>query len=187
MNDLPDTFLRTDRLGFRLWRKADLDLAFGLWGDYAVTRLIDERGQLSREQVREKLLGEIATAEQFGVQYWPIFLLATDEHAGCCGLRPYDLAAGIYEIGFHIRSTLWGRGYATEAARGVMAYAFDELHFDGLNVQALFAGHNPQNETSSKLLKKLGFRYTHDEFYAPTGMDHPSYLLTAESYQQKNF
>lgn len=178
MNDFANYFLQTARLGFRLWRTADLELAWGLWGDYEVTRLIDARGPLSRAQVQEKLLAEIEGAEQYGIQYWPVFLLATDEHIGCCGLRPYDLQANIYEIGFHIRSAQWGRGYASEAARGVMAYAFDEL-----NAAALFAGHNPRNEASSKLLKKLGFRYTHDEFYEPTGLQHPSYLLTAEDHK----
>ena len=175
-----DYFLFTERLGFRFWREEDLELAFGLWGDNAVTRLIDAQGQLSRAQVQEKLSGEIETAEQFGVQYWPIFLLVSGDHVGCCGLRPYDLEAGIYELGFHIRSALWGRGYASEAARGVIAFAFNELNFDWLNVQALFAGHNPRNQASGRLLKKLGFRYTHDEYYEPTGLDHPSYLLTAQ-------
>lgn len=39
-------FLRSERLGFRLWGSDDLDLAMGLWGDPLVTRLIDSRGQL---------------------------------------------------------------------------------------------------------------------------------------------
>ena len=174
-----DYFLYTTRLGFRFCGRMiwSWPLVFG--GDYAVTRLIDSRGQLSQEKVQEKLLGEIATAQKYGVQYWPIFLLSTGDHGGCCGLRPYDLEANIYEIGFHIHSALWGRGYATEAARGVIAYAFDEL-----KTAALFAGHNPRNEASGKLLMKLGFQYTHDEYYAPTGLEHPSYLLTAEEYRQ---
>jgi ribosomal-protein-alanine N-acetyltransferase len=170
-------FLSTERLGFRLWREEDFELARGLWGDLAVTRLIDARGQLTDEQVRQKLRQEIATAAEYGVQYWPIFLLSTGEHIGCCGLRPYDLVQGIYEIGFHIRSQEWGQGYATEAARAVIKFAFADL-----NVNALFAGHNPQNTVSGKLLEKLGFHYTHDEFYEPTGLNHPSYLFTEKDY-----
>jgi ribosomal-protein-alanine N-acetyltransferase len=168
-------FLSTERLGFRLWREEDFELARGLWGDLAVTRLIDARGQLTDEQVQQKLAQEIAAAEQYGVQYWPIFLLNTGEHIGCCGLRPYDLAQDIYEIGVHIRSQQWGQGYATEAARGVIKFTFEEL-----KAKALFAGHNPQNKASRGLLEKLGFHYTHDEFYEPTGLNHPSYLLTRE-------
>ena len=175
MADSDIYFLITTRLGFRRWRDDDLPIALGLWGDYEVTKLIDARGQLTTKQVQERLIKEVAAAKEYGVQYWPIFLHETDEHIGCCGLRPYDLAKGIYEIGFHIRSAHWRRGYAAEAARAVIAYAFDKL-----KAKALFAGHNPKNEVSRLLMEKLGFHYTHDEYYPPTGLKHPSYLLKAE-------
>jgi len=170
-------FMSTDRLGFRQWRENDFDLALVLWGDYEVTKLIDARGKLSEAQVRERFDREIATERECGVQYWPIFLLKDDEHVGCCGLRPYDLPQQIYEIGFHIRSNHWRRGYALEAARAIISYAFIRLH-----AKSLFAGHHPKNESSRQLLKKLGFQYTHDEYYPPTERYHPSYLLNAEEY-----
>ena len=170
-------FLCSQRLGFRLWTQNDLELACGLWGDPGVTGLIDARGKLTENQVKKRLAQEIATADAHGIQYWPIFLLANDDHVGCCGLRPYDLARGIYEIGFHICSRYWGRGFASEGARAVMEYAFDQLGSAGL-----FAGHHPDNKTSRRLIEKLGFLYTHDEFYAPTGLHHPSYMLTAQEY-----
>jgi RimJ/RimL family protein N-acetyltransferase len=137
-----------------------------------VTRLIG--GPFSEAQVRERLAREIATRGEHGMQYWPIFLLATGEHVGCCGLRPYNLAERILELGFHVRKAHWRHGYAEEGARAAIAYAFDSL-----GASALFAGHNPANASSRRLLAKLGFRYTHDEHYAPTGLDHPSYLLQA--------
>src|SRR5262249_46996823 len=152
-------FLCTERLGFRLWTPDDLPIALALWGDPEVTRLIDVQGQLSEEQVGERLLREIATMTAHGVQYWPIFLRKTGEHVGCCGLRPYKPTEGVYEIGVHLRAQHWGQGYATEAARAVMRHAFNTLKATGL-----FAGHNPTNESSRHFLQKLGFRYTHDEF-----------------------
>jgi RimJ/RimL family protein N-acetyltransferase len=170
-------FLSTQRLGFRVWSEADFDLALGLWGDLEVTNLIDARGKLSEAQVRERLSQEMSTARSHGVQYWPVFLLENDEHVGCCGLRPYDEARNIMEIGFHICSRHWGRGYATEAAWAMLAYAFESLEVAGL-----FAGHNPKNKVSRHILERLGFRYTHDELYVPTGLDHPCYLLMAEEY-----
>jgi ribosomal-protein-alanine N-acetyltransferase len=172
-------FLTTKRLGFRVWSEDDFDLALGLWGDSEVTKLIDARGKLSEGQVRERLSQEISTAGSHGVQYWPVFLLENDEHVGCCGLRPYDESGKIMEIGFHIGSQHWGRGYATEAARAVMVYAFERLEVIGL-----FAGHNPKNEASRHILERLGFRYTHDELYEPTGLEHPCYLLMAEEYHE---
>lgn len=167
-------FLQSDRLGFRAWTDSDLELALTLWGDPAVTRWIDARGQLSRDQVRDRLAQEIARARAYGVQYWPIFLLRNDDFVGCCGLRPHDLARGTYEFGVHIRPAYWRRGLATEAATAVIDYAFNRL-----KVKGLFAGHHPQNLASRHLLEKLGFRYTHDEYYAPTGLKHPSYQLAA--------
>jgi hypothetical protein len=32
------------------------------------------------------------------------------------------------------------------------------------------------------VMNKLGFRYTHDEFYPPTGLNHPAYLLQADEF-----
>lgn len=165
-------FMRTARLGFGEWRTEDSELACALWGDPEVTEWIDARGSLTPEQIEQKLENEIRTAAQHGVQYWPLFLLENDANMGCCGLRPYDLPGGTYEIGFHIGSAYWRRGYAIEAAGAVIGYAFRALE-----ASALFAGHNPGNEASRDLLIKLGFRYTHDEYYPPTGLDHPSYLL----------
>ncbi len=172
-------FLRSDRRGFRLWSDADIDLAMGLWGDPEVTKLIG--GPFSREQVQERLSREIGTLQSHGVQYWPMFLLSTGEFIGCCGLRPYKSGAGIYEIGIHLQRGHWGQGYALEATRAIMGYAFDAL-----GVKALFAGHNPANEASRRLLAKLGFRYTHDEYYPPTGLDHPSYLLRADDFVRRD-
>ncbi|MBN2005304.1 MAG: GNAT family N-acetyltransferase [Anaerolineae bacterium] len=170
---LPETqpyFLQSQRLGFRTWSDADLALAMGLWGDPEVTRFVG--GPFSDEQVRERLAREIANLHEYGVQYWPFFLLATGEPVGCCGLRPYRVEDGVYEFGFYIRKAQWRRGYAREAASAVIGYAFEVL-----GAAALSAGHNPANEGSRHLLAKLGFVYTHDEYYAPTGLMHPSYLL----------
>lgn len=84
-----------------------------------MTRLIDARGRLSREQVRERLAGEIACEREHGVQYWPIFLLAGGGHVGCCGLRPLDLPGRIYELGVHIPPTgLLHRSYMLLSGQG---------------------------------------------------------------------
>jgi len=167
-------WITTVRLGFRRWQADDLDLARGLWSDPAVTKLIDARGTLTGDQVRARLAQEIATDREYGVQYWPLFLRTTGEHIGCCGLRPYEASERVYEIGFHIRSACWRRGYATEAALAVIDYAFGTLGAIGL-----FAGHHPGNEASRHLLEKLGFCYSRDEYYPPTGLQHPSYFLSA--------
>ena len=81
-------FLHSERLGLGTWKADDVDLALGLWGDPAVTRLFG--GPFTEAQVRERLAREMATQAEHGVQYWPVFLLDDGAHVGCCGLRPHD-------------------------------------------------------------------------------------------------
>lgn len=179
MDSATGWILRSERLGFRTWRQDDLALAWGLWGDVEVTKLFDARGPLSRDEVRTKLLEEVARQSEHGVQYWPMFLLGSLEHIGCAGLRPHDPAANVFEIGCHVRSAHWRNGYALEASRAIMRHAFATV-----GAAALFAGHHPENAGSRQLLQRLGFLYTHDAYYAPTGLEHPSYLMTAGRFQQ---
>jgi ribosomal-protein-alanine N-acetyltransferase len=168
-------FLVTDRLGFRHWSPDDLPFAQALWGDPQVTALIG--GQFTAEQIEQRLKAEIASMTAYNVQYWPIFLLETGQHAGCAGLRPYKLDQQIYELGFHLRPEYWGCGFAQEAGRAVIGFAFEKLR-----AEALFAGHHPLNSASRRVLEKLGFQFTHEEFYAPTALKHPSYRLARADY-----
>ncbi len=161
-------FLKTDRIGFSKWSAEDLPLAESLWGNPDVTRYICASGVFSADDIAARLAKEIENENAFGVQYWPIFELETGKLIGCCGLRPYNET--MYEIGFHLRPDFWRKGFAVEAATAAISYAFDVLHTEGL-----FAGHNPKNIASKKVLAKLQFQYIGDEFYAPTGLYHPSY------------
>jgi len=163
-------FLKSERLGFRCWSREDLPLARELWGDIEVTRFFG--GPFSEEEIGERLEREISRMETYRFQYWPIHLLTDNEHVGCCGLRPYKLEDGMPELGFHLRPKYWGRGLAPEAARAVI-----DLAFGTMGVKGLSAGHHPQNMASKKVIEKLGFRYSHDEFFATLGMQIPYYLL----------
>ncbi len=163
-------FLTSTHLGFRCWTEEDLPLAMNLWGNPEVTAFIG--GPFTAEMVRARLAREIAQMEDCGLQYWPVFLLDGDRHVGCAGLRPYRPNEKIHEFGVHLCREFWGRGFAQEAARTVIDYAFNTLE-----AEALFAGHHPANEASRRLLLKLGFVYTHEGLYPPTGLMHPSYLL----------
>jgi RimJ/RimL family protein N-acetyltransferase len=68
------------------------------------------------------------------------------------GRRP----SGNVEFGYWLRRRHWGRGYATEAGRALLAAA---RH--GLRIKRLDAGHFIDNPASGRVLEKLGF--------APTG------------------
>jgi RimJ/RimL family protein N-acetyltransferase len=160
----------TARLAFRTWRDSDGELAVALWGDADVARYITAfDGPPSRASCLERLHRELACQAEHGFQYWPAFV-AGGELVGCAGLRPYR--DGVLELGVHLRPAHWRRGYADELGRAVIAHAFGALA-----ARALFAGHHPDNAASRGMLAKLGFRFSHDELYPPTGLVHPSYLL----------
>lgn len=165
-------FLISERLGFRIWRADDVERAAALWGHPEVSRFLFAGGPPGRADIEARLAREMATQAEHGIQYWPIFLRADGRHAGCCGLRPYRPDEAIHELGVHIHPSLWRRGLAREAAGAVIAHAFAAL-----GASALFAGHHPHNTASRELLRGIGFRYTHDELYPPTGLLHPSYRL----------
>lgn len=173
-------FLTTERLGFSTWSEEDLPDALALWGSPEVTRYIVSDGRMSEEQVYKRLKNEIDMYENYKIQYWPIYIKETGQNAGCCGLRPYDLENRIFEMGIHLKKEYWGLGIAVEACCAVIKYAFNAL-----NAKWLFAGHNPGNIASAKLLAKLGFKYIKDEFYPPTGLFHPSYMMTRQEFNER--
>ncbi|WP_349768937.1 GNAT family N-acetyltransferase [Hungatella hominis] len=172
-------FLRTQRVGFSVWNKNDIELANQLWGEADVTRFICATGKFTKQDVIKRLEIEIQNEKLYHIQYWPIFELATNELIGCCGMRPFKTEIHTYEIGFHLCKQFWGKGYASEAANTVINDSFEIL-----NATKLFAGHHPQNTASKKLLEKLGFRFIGANFYEPTGLYHPSYELNSGEYKR---
>jgi [ribosomal protein S5]-alanine N-acetyltransferase len=164
-------FLTSARLGFRCWSADDLPLAQALWGDLEVTRFFG--GPFSTEEVSRRLEREIARMKTHRFQYWPIHSLTSGDHVGCCGLRPYRAETQVHELGFHLRPKYWGQGFALEAAQAVIPFAFSTI-----GAISLSAGHHPDNLASKKVIEKLGFRYSHHEFFEALGIDIPYYLLS---------
>ena len=72
---------------------------------------------------------------------------------GGIGLHP-DNEHKRAELGYWIGMPFWGNGYATEAARAVVGYGFD--NFD---LNRIFAAHFAGNNASGKVLRKIGMRY----------------------------
>ncbi|WP_199909960.1 GNAT family N-acetyltransferase [Paenibacillus sp. CAA11] len=163
---------QTIRLGFSEWHSSDLNLAIDLWGDPLVARFISAKGAFSKKEISERLLKEIQNNLNYQVQYWPLFELEDGKMIGCCGLRPYNKEIQAFELGFHLKSEYWGKGYAFEAASAVLDHARHNL-----NTDYIVAGHHPENTASAKLLGKLGFEYTRHEYYEATGLEHPTYIL----------
>lgn len=64
----------------------------------------------------------------------------------------------VMEIGYWLGEPYWGNGFATEAARRMVRFAFEEL-----GLTALQAGYLVDNPDSGRVLRKLGFRHTGEE------------------------
>ena len=73
--------------------------------------------------------------------------------AGGIGLRDIDTEHSLAELGFWVAVEYWGQGYATEAARAVIGFAFEQL---GLN--RVYAHHMVRNPASGRALAKLGMK-----------------------------
>jgi len=164
--------IETERLSFSHWEEIDLSLAEALCGDEMVTHFITKNGSFSTEQITQRLRFEIESQKECGLQYWPLFLKREEKFIGCCGLHAYDLENQIAEFGVHLLPFAWGNGFAEEGATGVIDYATART-----DLSALFAGHHPDNHASEKLLRKIGFQFLSRNYYEPTGLEHPSYLL----------
>jgi ribosomal-protein-alanine N-acetyltransferase len=65
----------------------------------------------------------------------------------------------------------WGKGFASEAALGVLNYGWRKLR-----LSKVYAGHHLDNRASQRILEKLGFKSLENVFYEPTGLMHPSYI-----------
>jgi len=72
--------------------------------------------------------------------------------AGACGLFPLPDDSSI-EIAYRLPHAAWGRGYATEAARAVLAHGFATLALARI-VGVTF----PDNAASQQVLRKIGMR-----------------------------
>ncbi|HTQ97945.1 MAG TPA: GNAT family N-acetyltransferase [Candidatus Acidoferrum sp.] len=175
---MSDYFLTSARMGFRCWREEDLPLAVSLWGDVNATRLIG--GPFKNEQIRTRIAVEISNLAAYRVQFWPVFFLSDNAFMGCCGFRPRSIEDRIFELGYAFLPAYWGKGFALESAKTALTYARETIGAKGF-----FAGHHPENIASRKILEKLGFHFTHQELYAPTGKLHPSYSLALTSTPEK--
>lgn len=58
------------------------------------------------------------------------------------------------ELGYWLAAPYWGKGYATEAAREMLRYGFEDL-----DLHRIFASHFKHNPASGNILRKLGMHH----------------------------
>lgn len=82
-----------------------------------------------------------------------LFLKDTNTFVGSSGLHRIDWEVPRFEIGYWLRTSFTGRGYMTEAVRGVAAFAFDELEAKRVEIKC-----DPKNTKSVRVAERCGFR-----------------------------
>jgi ribosomal-protein-alanine N-acetyltransferase len=153
------TELRTERLVLRPWREDDREPFAALNADPVVMEHFP--ATMTREASDAFVDFNMATIAERGWGLWAVE--ANGEFIGFVGLNEPRFRSGV-EIGWRLRRTAWGHGYATEAALAVLDYAFDEL---GLDEVISFT--TVENRRSRRVMERIGM--THDP---ADDFDHPN-------------
>ncbi|MBN1485451.1 MAG: GNAT family N-acetyltransferase [Chloroflexia bacterium] len=82
-----------------------------------------------------------------------ITLKSSGQLVGNCGVRLESAAAREADIGYELDPRCWGRGYATEAARAMLAFGFSELE-----LHRVWAWCIAENARSARVLERIGMR-----------------------------
>jgi ribosomal-protein-alanine N-acetyltransferase len=99
----------------------------------------------------ESFIARARESGALGIEYvFAVTLRETGDLVGCVGLR-IEGAHARGELGYWIGTPYWRRGYATEAARRVVAFAFQTL---GLN--RVHSSCFTRNSASARVLEKAG-------------------------------
>ncbi len=150
--------LSTARLRLRYWRAADAAPFAALSADPQVMQFMP--GCLSRAQSELFARQAQAGLAQRGFGLWAVEVRGHTPFIGYLGLSPVTFAAPFtpaVEIAWRLERASWGCGYATEAAREVLRFAFEDLA-----LPEIIAFTVPANVRSQALMQRLGLRYDAD-------------------------
>jgi RimJ/RimL family protein N-acetyltransferase len=145
------SFIETPRLILRTWMVSDLDAYAAIAADADVMRYLPG-GPLTRDETRSWIERAMHEQEHEGFSLWPVVDKERGRIVGRCGLHRFD--AGEVEIAWLLDRSVWGRGYASEAAAAVVSYAFTVAKLP--QICALI---DPRNERSIAVAHGLHMRF----------------------------
>ena len=115
---------------------------------------------------------------QYGFGLWAVILKENGQFIGDCGITMQNIhGQQLPEIGYHIHKAYWRRGYASEAARKCMEYAFETLNFP-----AVYSYMNAENAASYGVALKNGMKFI--EEYEDTHHRTRVYAITKAEWLQ---
>jgi RimJ/RimL family protein N-acetyltransferase len=147
--------LETERLVLRPFTEDDFDALHEMRSDAGVSRYLYNAPQ-SPEQTRELLQVKIAAASLSEEGQWlsaAAGLRETGEVVGDVGLCWVSAEHRQGELGYVVHPAHQGRGYATEAARPLLAFGFETL-----GLHRIVGRLDARNAASVRVLEKLGMR-----------------------------
>jgi ribosomal-protein-alanine N-acetyltransferase len=171
--------LETERLLLRRLLPADAAAMYRNWAcDPAVTRYLRWEVHKDAAQTRALLSAWAELYPNPDYYQWAITDKATGEVFGSISMMrtgPDHVAAyraavpdldsligenGLWEVGYCIGRAWWNKGYTTEALRAVVRFWFGEVESE-----CLACCHAAANPASGAVMRKAGFRHTHDTVY----------------------
>lgn len=148
MNTYPT--LETARLKLRPYAEADISELLPLIGtrEVAATTL-----RIAHPYTEQDARAFLEMAKDPGKIWLAITRRSDGRQIGGIGLR-VDQQHQHAELGYWLALPYWAQGYATEAAREMLRYGFEDLQ-----LHRIFASHFKHNPASGHVLKKIGMRY----------------------------
>jgi len=150
--------LETEHLRLRPFTEADIDVAFRLFEEEPEVYRFDPGFARTIEQRAAMIRAHIQDNHDDGEGTLAIELKSTGEFIGQAGLQLYMLpwqpfATPEVELYYKLGRVYWGQGYAHEACRALIDFAFNEMQL--LRIATIT---QPENARSLHLLQRLGFR-----------------------------
>jgi RimJ/RimL family protein N-acetyltransferase len=149
-------FLETERLVLRRFTGDDIDHLVELDSDPEVMRFINGGRPTPRDEIENDVLpGFLGYYERYaGYGFWAAVERSTGRFIGWFHFRPAKEAPpDEVELGYRLRKSAWGKGYATEGSRDLIDKGFAEL-----GVERVFASTMVVNVASRRVLEKSGLR-----------------------------
>jgi RimJ/RimL family protein N-acetyltransferase len=150
-------FLETERLVLRRFTEDDVDNLVELDNDPDVMHFINGGRPTPRDEIENEVLPMFLDCyERFaGYGFWAAVEKSTEEFVGWFHFRPAEgTHPGEVELGYRLRRSAWGKGYATEGSRALIHKGFAEF-----GVQRVFASTMVVNVASRRVMEKAGLKF----------------------------
>jgi ribosomal-protein-alanine N-acetyltransferase len=165
--------IKTDRLIIRSIQEVDLEPLAAVWADPEVTHYMG--GPRNYEEILKDLREDAQLDPQPAFDLWPVIEKETCQMIGHCGILEKEIEGrNEYEIVYVLAKSAWGKGFATEAARSLKDYAFNQL-----GLKRITALIDPNNPKSEMVATKIGLRYERNTV-RPNGKNMRLFCLNIE-------